>query len=294
MMTTTTDIELHRLVLAHADLRVTDERRIARLAADIGGEGQRQPVLVVDRGEQFVLIDGYARVAALRRLGRDTVVAIVLPLSERDALLFAWREHTARQRFALEDGWLLRELIEAHGLKQGELAVLIGRSHSFVSRRLALVVQLPESVQDAVRQGRIGPAAAERYLVPLSRGNKDHAERLVANLASVRPTARDIGTLYVAWRAADAPTRERIVDHPTLYLKASEVQEPPGDDPQGDVVRAIESIAGACHHARKTLRAGLRQLPGDGRSAVRRAFEESTLAFAAVTHALAQEGLGAR
>lgn len=95
---TTAEIDLHRLELAYADLRVVDRRSVARLAADLATEGQHQPVLVVPRGDRLVLIDGYCRVAALRRLGRDTVMALTLSMPERDALLFAHRSGSGRRR----------------------------------------------------------------------------------------------------------------------------------------------------------------------------------------------------
>lgn len=291
----TAEIDLHRLELAYADLRVVDRRCVARLAADIACEGQRQPVLVVERDRRLVLIDGYCRVAAMRKLGRDTVLAMTLPLSERDALLFAYRSGTGRRRFALEDGWLLKELIAHFSMKQTELAVLLVRSESFVSRRLALVVQLPDAIQKAVRDGRIGAHAAQRTLVPLARANRDHAERLVANLGALRPTTRQIAALYLAWRAADGETRERIVDHPGLFLKAEPVDDlPPEADAATDLVRSIETISGACHGARKRLRGTeLHRLEVGVRDGVKRAFGEAALAFAAVRTLLAEEGLDA-
>jgi len=290
----TAQIDLHRLDLAYADLRVVDRRAVARLAADLAEDGQRQPVLVVPRGDRLVLIDGYCRVAAVRKLGRDTVLAMTLHLSERDALLFAYRTGTGRRRFALEDAWLLRELIDRFSMKQTELALLLSRSDSFVSRRLALVVHLPDSVQKAVRDGRIGAHGAQRSLVPLARANRDHAERLVANLGTSRPTTRQLATLYLAWRAADAQTRERIVDHPDLFLKANAIDPPEEIDAVTDLIRSMETISGACHGARKRLRAfALHQLDTGGREAVTRAFGEAELAFGAVRTLLAEEGLDA-
>jgi ParB/RepB/Spo0J family partition protein len=291
---TTAEIDLHRLELAYADLRVVDRRGVARLAADLATEGQHQPVLVVPRGDRLVLIDGYCRVAALRRLGRDTVMALTLSMPERDALLFAHRTGSGRRRFALEDGWLFQELVERFSLKQTELAELLGRSESFVSRRLALVVHLPDSVQKAVRDGRIGAHGAQRSVVPLARANREHAERLVANLGGLRPTTRQLATLYLAWRVGDAETRERIVDHPELFLKAQDAEPPREVDAVTDLVRAIETISGACHGARKRLRAfALHQLDTGGREAITRAFGEAALAFGSVRTLLAEEGLDA-
>jgi len=294
---TTTAIDLHRLDLAYADLRVVDERHVARLAAEIGTDGQRQPVLVVERGERLVLIDGYRREAALRLLGRDTAIAMTLPLSERDALLFTYRTETSRRRFALEDGWLLRELIEKFEVRQIDLTSRIGRSAAFVSRRLALVKQLPDSIQKAVRTGLIGAHSAEKSLVPLARANREHAERLVVNLVDLRPTTRQVARLYAGWRRADPETRERIVSHPALFLKVDDEVAPTlaKDDPVASLVRAIETIAGACHGARKALRAAeLHRLDAAGREAIGRAFAETTLAFGAVQALLSEEGLDAR
>lgn len=291
---TTAEVDLHRLELAYADLRVVDRRTVARLAADLATEGQRQPVLVVARGDRLVLIDGYCRIAALRKLGRDTVVALTLSLSERDALLFAHRTGSGRRRFALEDGWLFQELIDRFSLKQADLAQLLGRSESFVSRRLALVVHLPPSIQKAVRDGRIGAHGAQRSLVPLARANRDHAERLVAHLGTLRPTTRQLATLYLSWRAGDAEVRERIVDHPELFLKAQAVDPPQPIDAVVDLVRSVETISGACHGARKRLRAfALHELDAGGREAVTRAFGEADLAFGSVRTLLAEEGLDA-
>lgn len=151
---TTTAIDLHRLDLAYANLRVIERRQVAKLAAEIAQEGLRQPVLAVQRADRFVLIDGYRRVAAVRSLGKDTVEVVTLALSERDALLFAFRTASSRRRSALEDGWLFCELIETFELRQLELAGLLARSTCFVSRRLALVKELPTSIQKAVREGR--------------------------------------------------------------------------------------------------------------------------------------------
>lgn len=65
------EIELHQLETKYAGLRIADRGRIGRLMAALCAHGQRQPVLVVRAGDpadavaRYVLIDGYARVAAL-------------------------------------------------------------------------------------------------------------------------------------------------------------------------------------------------------------------------------------
>ena len=70
------EVDLHRLELRHEDLRIRDGARRRRLIASIAEVGQQVPVVAVAEGERLVLIDGYLRVEALHRLGRDTVRAI--------------------------------------------------------------------------------------------------------------------------------------------------------------------------------------------------------------------------
>jgi len=74
------DLDLHRLDLRFAGARVVEPRAVERIARSIECGGQLVPcIAVVDppievlKGdERLVLIDGYRRIAALRRLGRDT------------------------------------------------------------------------------------------------------------------------------------------------------------------------------------------------------------------------------
>jgi hypothetical protein len=73
------DLDLHRLDLRFAASRLVEPHAVARLAESIERCGQIVPCIVVaipggegDGAEALVLIDGYRRVAALRRLGRDT------------------------------------------------------------------------------------------------------------------------------------------------------------------------------------------------------------------------------
>ncbi len=153
------EIEFHQLEKKYAGLRISDGLRSARLLASLCAHGQQQPVLVVRSGadgdgvERYVLIDGYARVAALNELKRDSVEATVLELSEAQALVLAFRLERNRVRSAIEEAWLLQELIEGHALAQRALGPLLARSASWVSRRLALIAVLPASAQEA----RCGP-----------------------------------------------------------------------------------------------------------------------------------------
>lgn len=299
------ELEFHQLETKYEALRIREPGRSARLVGSLSEHGQRHPVLVVrgsdggggaDGGiERYVLIDGYARVAALRELGRDTVEATVLELSEAEALVLAFRLERNRARSVIEEAWLLRELVSAHAIAQRELAGLLGRSASWVSRRLALVEVLPEVAEKAVRVGRIAPQAAMRCLVPLARANTAQCTRLVENLGKHRISVRQMAQLYAGWRAGTAEQRERIVAAPLLYLdledreqrRESDPVADPGADREQRLVRDLGALASLCRRARRGLGEREKDLPWP--AVLRYAWQEAQASFAALVETVVEQ-----
>jgi ParB-like chromosome segregation protein Spo0J len=287
-------LDLLHLDLRYAGLRIADPTRRARLEQALAREGQQVPVLVIagDDGK-YVLIEGYGRVEALKRLARDVVLATVLDMGEAEALVLRHRLDHGAPRSALEEGWLVTTLLDC-GKSQVEVAIALAKSTAWVSRRLALVRTLPEAAQEAVRAARIGASSAEKFLVPLSRGNAAHCIKLVEGLRTVRPTQRQLLCLYTAWKAANDEVRQRIVDQPLLYLKVDEAlkHKDPEDDADLTAVRDVEAIAGVCGRARKGLREGAYvRLREEHRAQFLSAWQEARLAFDAVKSLVAKEGV---
>lgn len=285
-------LEIRLLLRRYADLRVTDPGRRARMAASLAAEGQREPVIVVQEGELYLLVDGYLRVESLESLAHDTVEAVCIALDEVDALVLTWRLQRARRRSALEDSWLVRELVERHALSQNQVARRLQRSKGWISERLAILRVLPAEAQEAVRKGQIAPRGAMRFLVPMARRATDQCAQLITALGDETLTVNEIETLYRAWLTADEALRKRIVEHPLLYLKveampAEEAVEP---TPLQDLATTLESISGACRRARRRVRDGVfaGANPSDT-TTVRRSWREARLAFEGLTETLATE-----
>lgn len=280
------DLELHQIELKYKGMRILKAGQQSQLMSSLSEHGQHSPVLVVEAArDRYVLIDGYRRVEALARLGRDTVEALVLQMNELEALVFSHRQQNARPREALEDGWLIRELMEGHGLGMGEVATRLGRTKSWVSRRLGLVNALPSEVQELVRVGRLCPYAAARFLVPLARANTEHCIRLAEGIGGKRLSASQVGQLYVGWRRADELGRQRLVEHPLLYLKAEDelrLAEPEGEGEEvhGALLSGIEGLGGLSRRVRKILRTDdACRIKGRHRKVLGHAWRESRAAF---------------
>ena len=245
------ELELHQLDLRYAALRRRDPRRERALLASLSEAGQQAPVVVVDGGAgKQVLVDGYKRVRALARLHLDTVQAVAWALSEAEALVLERLMRAREQDSALEQGWLLRELVERFALAPGELARRFDKSASWVSRRLSLVRELPEAVQELVRKGELCAHAAMKHLVPLARANSKDCVELATALAAHALSSRQVKTLCVAW-AASPQSRNLILKDPLLVLRAEEEARRPKERSKPErLIADVAAIAGIARRAR--------------------------------------------
>jgi ParB/RepB/Spo0J family partition protein len=261
------ELEFHQLALRYERLKVVRPEPERRLLASLAEVGQQVPIVVVkeDADGAFVVIDGYKRVRALRRLGRDIVAANCWPGEEAEALIATHLMQTAEPETALEQSWLLAELHERFGLSLEELARRFSHSVSWVSRRLALVQELPECIQERVRRGEMGAHGAAKYLVPLARANQEVCLQLVEALGAARLSSRDLGILYTAYQTGNWVTRQRLLEAPLVFLKSyKEAEAAPSLEPgpSDSLLTDLEILGSTARRARRRLRAGvLRNLP---------------------------------
>ncbi len=249
------ELELHQLDLRYTGLRRRDGRREKTLLASLSASGQQTPVVVVrGDGEKYVLVDGYKRVRALTRLKVDTVTAVVWELSEAEALMLAQLMRASEGDSALEQGWLLKELNERFALSAGELARRFDKTKSWVSRRLALVSQLPEAVQELVRNGELAAHAAMKHLVPLARANPDGCLQLAKVVAGHSLSSREVGVLCAAFAAGTVESRQLILKDPLLVLRAeAEAKRPKEKLPGERLLNDVAAVGAISRRAKKLV-----------------------------------------
>ena len=218
------DLEFHQIDFRYESLRKRDPHKERLLLASIDARGQICPVVVLAQkaATPYVLLDGHKRLRALKRLRQDTVRATVWDLDEAEALLLERLMRTGRGESPLEQGWLLSELKDRFGMPLEVLARHFDRSPSWVSRRLGLVLDLPDQVQDEVRKGRIAPHTAMKVLLPLARANRAEALRFLAVLLRAAFSTREAVLLQAGWLQGDDQVRDRIQADPRLFLRAQE------------------------------------------------------------------------
>ena len=221
------DIELTQIELRYSHTRIHHPGTISSLADSIEKCGQISPVITLKQGDSdFVLLDGYLRIAALKRCGKDTVLAQVWRhCKESEALIRVIAKNQGRRWELVELACLIRELQDRHKLSQEKIASMLGRNKSWVSRRISLVSALPEQILEWVLSGHISTWAATRVLVPLARANKEHATALAKKLIKEHISTRDLNTFFQHYQKANRNKRELMINHPLMFIKALHCKE---------------------------------------------------------------------
>jgi len=280
-------LEISQLDLRYAHTRISKPEALLPLMRSLEKWGQLRPVSVVRSGPPcHVLVDGYLRVEALRRCGKDTVLAELWVCGEMEALVAVLIREQERRWEALEEASLIRELHDRHGLSQEGIARLLGKDKSWVCRRLSLLSALSDEILEAVRRGHLSPWAAGRILAPLARANPEHAKALTRVLSQEHLSTRELEALFRHYQKANRTQRERMVLDPILFLKALRAREEDRrihclkDGPEGKWLNDMKVAGHILVRLTKTLPSVI--YPGQGHLDLRlllTAFEDTRSAF---------------
>lgn len=216
-----TEVEMHCIELKYVHLRLPAQSNANKMITSIKEYGQLVPITVVPEGKnRWILIDGYLRVSALQHLGRDTVQVEIWHCDEVQALLFMFTEKQSRSWEVIEESLLLRELGTLHCLSQENIAKHIGRSQSWISYRLSLIAELPESILASVMSGNISLWTATRILGPIARAIPSHAEALTNYLHKNNHSTREVQKFYDHYNKSNKQVRVNMANQPELFFKS--------------------------------------------------------------------------
>ena len=164
-----------------------DEAALGALADSIREVGLLQPVLVRPAGDEYELIAGERRWRAARRVGLQTIPALVRDTDDTTALEQALVENLQREDLnPLEEAAAYSQLIEDFHLTHEQAAERVGRSRASISNSLRLL-QLPPSIQRAVRERQLSMGHARALLGTPDRAFQESlAKRAIKEDLSVR------------------------------------------------------------------------------------------------------------
>lgn len=141
------------------------------LAESIKEHGIIQPLIATRTDGGYELIAGERRLRAAVIVGLEKVPVIVRDAEKQEKLEMALIENLQRKDLnAVETGFAYQKLADEFNLSHEEIAKKVGKSRPTVTNTLRLL-QLPEEIKQALREGRISEGHA-KYLLGLDTEEK--------------------------------------------------------------------------------------------------------------------------
>lgn len=211
------NVELDKLDERYGYLRIPQPRQERAVAESMRRFGQLVPLVVSARGDALAVVDGFKRLHAARQIGLGQLDVRELTLSDKAAVAAVYSlNRYGKGLMDLEEALVVRALCREHGLAQTEVAELLSRHKSWVSRRLMLVERLSEQVQQDVSVGLVSVSMA-REIARLPRGNQPE---VAAALHRHGLTCRE-GTLLVTLfeKVTDRKQQQEMLKRPREALE---------------------------------------------------------------------------
>ena len=196
-------IDVHRIDSNPAQPRKEFEpAEMQSLAESLDTHGLLQPVVLRRVDDRYELIAGERRLRAAKQAGWSDVPANIIEADDRQTAELAIIENMQRKDLnPLEKAASFRRYLEQYECTQEELASRLSLDRSTIANLIRLL-ELPEPVQDAIRQSKITQGHA-RALLPLGeeREQIEFCQRIQRECLNVRQTE---GLVQETIQAADA------------------------------------------------------------------------------------------
>ncbi|WP_442602502.1 nucleoid occlusion protein [Paenibacillus sp. KN14-4R] len=144
---------------------VFDDEKLDELCQTIRTHGVIQPIVVRVRNNHYELIAGERRLRAVRKLGYETIPAVIRDFNDSQSASIALIENLQRENLtAIEEAVAYQQLMVIYELTQESLAQRLGKSQSTIANKIRLI-QLPEPVKAALMERKITERHARALLV---------------------------------------------------------------------------------------------------------------------------------
>ncbi len=216
------EIPLDQIIEPDGRLRMEiNEDGIEELAKSIASLGLRQAIEVVPRDEKYEIVYGERRVLAHRALGKETIWAKIVDLSEDQIAMIRATENVARSDLSpIEEAAAFRDLKDRFMLNIDQIAKKVGRSYSNVKRRLELL-KMSKEVQKAVHRGEINISVAMELWGCTDDGHRGYLLELAVEHGAKRDVVRQwVNDYRKLKRPGQATGDQGGEDHTPLETKS--------------------------------------------------------------------------
>lgn len=184
------------------------ESHLEGLAASIREAGLLEPVVVCRTEDGYRILSGHYRVRAVRRLRFKEVLCRVVNCDARSgAVIYCTSNLLTRGLSAMEEAYMISRLVSEEKFTLTEIGKLWGRSKSWVSRRLSLLLHLAPKLKKELGAGYLTPRVAQE-LLRLPQGNDQ--ERVLDLIRKGHLSKDEAAKLVTWWKTALQEERDRM------------------------------------------------------------------------------------
>jgi len=142
-----------------------DAESMKELTSSIKQHGVIQPIIVVPKGERYMIIAGERRWRAAREAGLHTIPAIVRHYNEQQTKEISLIENLQREDLnPIDAANAIRQLMTEYNFTQEQVADRIGKNRATIANTLRLLNLRPE-VQELVKRGKLSSGHAKCLVV---------------------------------------------------------------------------------------------------------------------------------
>lgn len=207
--------EISKIDTRYESFRLPNLSQEKNLLESISDRGIETPLYGVKNNHVFILLDGFKRLRAAKKLGINILPIKELGTSEQNGIIELLRIANAKSLHILEQVKLVNELRTTHQMTVKSIAEKLERSTAWVSVRVGIENELGVKVWDAVFAGKF-PATNAIYTLRqfrrLNKESKSSIDNFVDAVSGKKLVHRDIELLANSWFNGNEEMRKQIKD----------------------------------------------------------------------------------
>ncbi|KKK67913.1 hypothetical protein LCGC14_2949320 [marine sediment metagenome] len=205
------EIPIGKIKVGEHEQRLSlDDESITGLADSIGRVGLIYPCIVHSEGDHYVLVEGHRRLAAHRKLGRETVACIEFDVGKSQVSEIAFAGNFFHKELSpVELAGAINDVFKSGSMTIEEMAVGFHKSPHWVKSMMA-ICDWPKDVLEVLHVKGISVSAAHNLALVTDDTYRDF---LLRNAVEQGASARTTSAWLQAWRTMQ-PQEEAIQAEP--------------------------------------------------------------------------------
>jgi hypothetical protein len=240
-------IEIGQLDTRYSCLKIPNARRDMEIFNSVAQEGILEAVGVIEVDGSFILIDGFKRLNACKKLHIFLITYKVWPMNEAGALLELLKGSTTKALHLFEEAKIIEELKSVHHLTFREIASRLNKSAAWVTVRSGFLKETTPFVLEEVFQGRFPASSASYTLRQFRRINKvegKEIDQFVQATSGKKLSVRDIELLAKNYFLGGEDVQKQINDGTFGHFLSPPVRgDVPMSNQESDLLRDLEIVS---------------------------------------------------